>query len=157
MTLTTRTAVALVLALAATLEVGAQKLQSRTLFIEAVDASGAPVTDLKPADLELTEGNAKRQIVRTELGTAPMRIAFLVDTGAQAEPLINTMRAGLNAFLTAYNGRRRNRTGRHRPSASRGPEANGRVARRSRKPSTACSRTAAPPSCWTASATPTAS
>jgi Mg-chelatase subunit ChlD len=104
MTPAARTATVLVLVVGATLGVIAQKLQSRTIFIEAVNATGAPVADLKPADLELAEGNSRRQIVKTELGTAPMRIAFLVDTSAQAEQMIGIARSGLNAFLTAYTG-----------------------------------------------------
>jgi Mg-chelatase subunit ChlD len=100
----TRAALVLGLVLAATVALVAQKLQSRSVFIEAVDATGAPVTDLKPADVEVTEGDTKRQVVRTELGTAPMRIAFLVDTSNQAEQMIGVARTALNGFLASYTG-----------------------------------------------------
>lgn len=99
-----RTAAIVLFGLVASLDLAAQKLQSRTLFVEAVDGSGAPIPDLKPADLELTEGANKRQIVKIQPGTAPMRVAVLVDTGSQAEPIMGAVRSGLNAFLTAFTG-----------------------------------------------------
>ena len=99
-----RVATILAIVCCASLTVIAQKLQSRTIFVEAVDAAGAPIPDLKPADLELSEGGAKRQIVKTTLGNAPMRVAMLVDTGSEASDMMNVMRAGLNAFLAAYEG-----------------------------------------------------
>jgi Mg-chelatase subunit ChlD len=82
----------------------AQKPQPRTIFIEAMDAAGAPVADLKPADLELTEGGVKRPVTKVTMGNAPMRIAFLVDTGAAASEMTAISRTALNAFLTAYEG-----------------------------------------------------
>jgi len=99
-----RVATILALVCCASLVVIAQKPQPRTIFVEAVDPAGAPAPDLKPADLELTEGGAKRQITKVTLGNAPMRLAFLVDTGAAANDMTAVSRTALNAFLTAYEG-----------------------------------------------------
>ena len=99
-----RVAAVLALVLCASLVVIAQKPQPRTIFIEAVDAGGAPVADLKPADLELTEAGVKHQVTKVTMGNAPMRIAFLVDTGAAANEMTAVSRTALNAFLTAYEG-----------------------------------------------------
>jgi hypothetical protein len=51
--------------------------------------------------MELTEGDIKRTIVRIEPGSAPMRVAVLVDTSAAAESMISPVRSALVAFADA--------------------------------------------------------
>jgi hypothetical protein len=51
----------------------------RTVYLAAVDAKGAPVTDLTTADLAVKEGGQDRTIASLKEATAPMEIAILDD------------------------------------------------------------------------------
>jgi len=76
----------LVLASRATATVdGAPAEVTRKIYISAVDAKGAPVTDLTAADITVKEGGKDRPVVSLQPATGPMQIAILVDdngTGA---------------------------------------------------------------------------
>jgi VWFA-related protein len=57
----------------------------RTIYFSAVDAKGAPVTDLTATDLAVKEGGKDRTIASVAAATAPMQVSLLVDdagTGA---------------------------------------------------------------------------
>ena len=52
------------------------------LFVEALDTrTGAPVTDLQPADFRVEEDGSPGGIVSADISDAPMKIALLVDNG----------------------------------------------------------------------------
>lgn len=53
--------------------------QTRRVFVSAIDASGAPVTDLAAADFIVKEEGKARDIVRAVPANSPMQIAILVD------------------------------------------------------------------------------
>ena len=53
----------------------------RTVYFSAVDAKGAPVTDLTAADLAVKEGGKDRVIAGVEAATAPLQLSLLVDDG----------------------------------------------------------------------------
>ena len=53
----------------------------RTVYFSAVDAQGAPVTDLTAADLTVKEGGKDRAIAAVQPATAPMQVAIIVDDG----------------------------------------------------------------------------
>lgn len=72
--------------------------QTRTVFVNAVDASGAPVLNLTAADFDVKEGDAKRAVTYAGLATGPMRIIVLMDTSQPAEPFQGQMKAALTAF-----------------------------------------------------------
>jgi hypothetical protein len=76
----------------------AQK-QPRTIFVNAVDAAGAPVLDLTTADFEVSEGGASRTVTRTVLANGPMRIIIMVDTGGSADRWQSGVKSGLTAFV----------------------------------------------------------
>jgi hypothetical protein len=52
---------------------------TRTVYISAVDAKGAPVTDLTAADLAVKEGGQDRVVASLKEATAPMDVAILDD------------------------------------------------------------------------------
>jgi hypothetical protein len=58
---------------------------ARKVYISADDRDGAPVTDLKAADISVKEGGKDRTVASLEPATGPMDVAILVDdsgTGA---------------------------------------------------------------------------
>src|SRR5258708_896568 len=67
------------LALAGRVTAGSDVL--RTVYFSAVDASGARVTDLTPADLTVKEGGKDRAIDAVGPATAPMQVFVIVDDG----------------------------------------------------------------------------
>lgn len=72
---------------------------TRRVFVNAVDDGGTPVLNLTAADFQVTENNAKREVTRVALGTAPMRIVLLVDSSAAMTQMINNFRAAVNTFI----------------------------------------------------------
>lgn len=92
------TSVAAILLALIPLSLSAQRM-TRRVFINAVDAAGAPVLNLTAADLRVTENGNPREVTRVALGKAPMRIVLLVDSSAAMGPMINNFRAALNAFI----------------------------------------------------------
>lgn len=53
----------------------------RTVYFSAVDAKGAPVTDLTAADLSVKEGGKDRAIKSVEPASGPLKVSVLVDDG----------------------------------------------------------------------------
>jgi hypothetical protein len=54
---------------------------TRTVYFSAIDAKGAPVTDLTAADLAVKEGGKERAIAGLEAATTPLFVSLLVDDG----------------------------------------------------------------------------
>jgi len=68
----------------------------RTVHVSVVDASGAPVTDLGPADFEVKEDGKVRDVFGAEIDGRPIDIALLVDDNGTG---INDLRRGLAGFM----------------------------------------------------------
>lgn len=51
----------------------------RTVYFSAVDAKGAPVTDLTAADLSVKEGGKDRAIASIAAATVPIQVSLLID------------------------------------------------------------------------------
>src|SRR5436309_12151949 len=51
----------------------------RIVYVAALNASGAPVTDLTAADFTVKEGGKARDVIRAGPAAAPMHIAILID------------------------------------------------------------------------------
>jgi hypothetical protein len=66
----------------------------RTVYFSAVDANGAPVTDLTAADLTVKEGGKERPVAAVQPATAPMDVFLLVDDGG-----LGGFRAAVAQFL----------------------------------------------------------
>lgn len=97
----TRHATALLLAAALTapsVSLSAQRTVTRTVYVDAVDGSGAPVLNLTAEDFQVTEDGEKRPVTVAALGSAPMRIVLLVDSSTSMSPMINALREALGAF-----------------------------------------------------------
>jgi hypothetical protein len=75
--------------------------QTRTLFIKAVDQTGAPVPNLTAADFEVKEGDATRTITSATLANGPMRVMLLIDTGSAWEPFTAQIKTSLVALVDA--------------------------------------------------------
>jgi hypothetical protein len=72
----------------------------RTVYFSAVDAKGAPVTDLTEADLAVKEGGKERAIAGVKPATAPLQLYLLVDDGGTGG-----FQAGVAQFIQATFGR----------------------------------------------------
>lgn len=81
----------------------AQRAEQR-LFVTAIDGNGAAVLNLTAADFELLENGVPREVTRATRANGPMRIVLLLDTSSAIQPLLNSIRAGLDAFLEALPG-----------------------------------------------------
>lgn len=74
---------------------------TRVVFVSATDAKGERVLNLTRADLEVTENGTPREVTRVTRGTAPLRIALLVDSSTSIDPYMARFREGLQAFADA--------------------------------------------------------
>jgi hypothetical protein len=81
----------------------AQNPRERSVLVTVLDPAGAPVKDVKPADLAVIEDGATREVIDVKPAGDSMTIALLVDN---TTPTMGTnaptqeLRAGLNAFAT---------------------------------------------------------
>jgi hypothetical protein len=73
----------------------------RTVFVSALDKSGAPVANLTPSDVTIREDNAAREVLTVSPADDPMQIAILVDDSTAAEPFIGDYRNALPGFIEA--------------------------------------------------------
>ena len=67
---------------------------TRTVYVTALDAKGAVVTDLTAADFAVKENGKDREIVKAELASAPLQVAVIVDDNGTG-----LFRYGLAQFL----------------------------------------------------------
>ena len=81
----------------------AQQLQPSQflLFIAAVDASGAPVTDLKPEEVAMTEAGAPGKVVSLDRHSLPIKLTIAVDNGRDSPTALSAMRTGLTGMVDA--------------------------------------------------------
>lgn len=80
---------------------GRAQAQEVERFIQVLDASGAPVTDLGPADFIVEHAGVERTVIRAELINEPLRVALLVDNADGARGYFRNLRDGLPAFVNA--------------------------------------------------------
>jgi hypothetical protein len=71
----------------------------KSIFVSALDASGAPVKDLTAADFRLREDGVDREIVSVKPATDPLQIALLADSTADADKLVRDLRVSLATFV----------------------------------------------------------
>ena len=70
-------------------------------FVSATDASGAPVTDLRPEDVIMSEDGVSQPIVKVERLPVPMKLTIVVDNGFDSTDAIEHFRAGLTGLIEA--------------------------------------------------------
>lgn len=90
-----------VLVIGASRDLGAQQSGQLQLFISATDASGAPVTDLKPEEVAMTENGQPGKVVSLEKFSLPIKLTITVDNGSQSSPALANYRTGLNGLIEA--------------------------------------------------------
>ena len=83
--------------------VRAQQIQPSQLqvFISAVDAAGAPVTDLKPEEIAMTENGAPGKVVSLERHNLPIKLTITVDNGRDSVTALAAFRTGLTGLVEA--------------------------------------------------------
>ena len=90
--------VALLIGVAGGTVLGQRQLE---FYVSAVDASGAPVTDLKAHEIVVVEDGQEASIDRLELVTRPVRVQVLVDNGVGTGSQLLQFRNGLRGFFNA--------------------------------------------------------
>jgi hypothetical protein len=75
--------------------------EQRSVYVSALDQSGAPVKALAPTDLVVREDKVTREILSIGPAAEPMQIALIVDNSQAAEPFIRDYRAALVEFINA--------------------------------------------------------
>ena len=70
--------------------------------VGATDASGTPVTDLKPEDIVMSENGAPAQILKVEPFSLPLKVTIAVDNGPDSREAIAHYRNGLKGFVEAF-------------------------------------------------------
>ena len=69
------------------------------VFIAPVDGSGAPITDLKPEELAMTENGAPGKVVTLERYNLPTKLTIAVDNGKDSQVALAAIRTGLTSML----------------------------------------------------------
>jgi hypothetical protein len=70
-------------------------------FISATDASGNPVTDLKPEEIAMTENGAPGKVLSLERYNLPIKLTITVDNGKESETALAALRTGLTGLVEA--------------------------------------------------------
>jgi hypothetical protein len=71
------------------------------VFISAVDASGAPVTDLKPEEIAYTESGAPGKVASLDRHQLPIKLTLAIDNGKESVPALPTVKEGLTGLVGA--------------------------------------------------------
>jgi formaldehyde-activating enzyme involved in methanogenesis len=81
----------------------AQQVQPNQLlvFISAADASGAPVTDLKPEEVAMTEDGAAGKVVSLDRHQLPIKLTIAIDNGRDSTTALTALRTGLTGLVEA--------------------------------------------------------
>ncbi len=87
------------LALAISSLAPAQSAVDKSIFVSAVDASGAPVKDLTVADFRAREDGTDREVVGLQPAADTLNIVMLADTTKNADTFIQDIRTSLTGFV----------------------------------------------------------
>ena len=79
----------------------AQTPQVFQFFVSASDAAGAPVTDLRPEDVVMSENGVRQQVVKVEPLAIPMKLTIAVDNGLDSADALAHYRSGLTGLVEA--------------------------------------------------------
>jgi hypothetical protein len=71
------------------------------VFISAVDSSGAPVSDLKPEEIAMTENGAPGKVVSLDRHNLPIKLTIAVDNGRESTTALAALRTGLTGMVEA--------------------------------------------------------
>jgi hypothetical protein len=70
-------------------------------FIIAAEPTGAPITDLKPEEVTMSENGMPAKVLKVEPYPVPVRLTITVDNGPDSPESIAHMRTGLTAMVEA--------------------------------------------------------
>ena len=70
-------------------------------FISAVDASGAPVADLKPEEIAMTENGVPGKVLSLDRHQLPIKLTLAIDNGKESTTALSTLRNGLTGLVEA--------------------------------------------------------
>ena len=90
-----------VLMVSARIPASAQTPQLFQFFVSATDASGMPLTDLRPQDVIMSEDGVNQPIVKVEPVPVPMKLTIVVDNGFDSADAIDHFRNGLTGLIEA--------------------------------------------------------
>lgn len=79
----------------------AQTPQVFQFFVSASDAAGAPVTDLGPEDILMSENGVRQQVAKVEPLAIPMKLTIAVDNGLDSTDVLAHYRSGLTGLVEA--------------------------------------------------------
>ncbi len=74
--------------------------RTNTVFVTAVEESGAPVLDLAASDFTVKEDGKRRDVVKVEVANVPMQVMILVDDNGSG-----IFRSGIAQFVQQLQGR----------------------------------------------------
>jgi hypothetical protein len=77
----------------------AQAPQVFEFFVGAVDATGKPVTDLRPEDVVMSENGVRQQVVKVERQAVPIKITIAVDNSQDSAEALVHYRAGMAGLV----------------------------------------------------------
>ncbi len=75
--------------------------ERRSLYVSALDRTGAPVDRLDPADIIVREDRVAREVLAVSAAVEPLQIALLVDNSQAAQSFIQDYREAVPAFIKA--------------------------------------------------------
>jgi hypothetical protein len=81
--------------------ISARQASQFQFVVAASDASGLPVTDLKPDDVIYTESGARGKIVKLEPYPVPVKLTVAVDNGVDSREALGHYRTGLTGLVEA--------------------------------------------------------
>jgi hypothetical protein len=69
--------------------------------VSASDASGMPVTDLRPEDVVMSENGVSQPVIKLEPLAIPMKLTIAVDNGLESADVLAHYRTGLTGLVEA--------------------------------------------------------
>ena len=79
--------------------------RSASVYVSVLDAKGAPVSDLTPADFKVREDGVAREVLKVQPATEKLSVALLIDDSAAARDAIQMIREGAQDFIKALDGK----------------------------------------------------
>lgn len=79
----------------------AQAPQVFQFAVSAMDATGKPVTDLKPEDVVMTENGVRQTVTKVEPLSVPVKLTIAVDNSADSRDALAHYRTGLTGLVEA--------------------------------------------------------
>ena len=92
---------ATVMAIAGAAVVAVQAQGPVTLYVSAIDANGATVSDIKPEEFSYKEAGQAGKIVSMEKFSLPMKVTIGVDNGPDSSQALSAYRQGLTEMVNA--------------------------------------------------------